>query len=717
MMTLVNRAYYALRPLVPWTARMAMRRWRGARRRKAYSDVWPIDEKSGATPPGWPGWPEGKRFALVLTHDVEGSRGLARVEQLIELDARYGFRASFNFVPEGEYRVSDSLRRQVEHAGFEVGVHGLKHDGRTFFSKSRFASEAERIREYVSRWGASGFRSPLMHHNLAWMHQLGTEYDSSTFDTDPFEPQPDGAGTIFPFWVAGRDGRGYVELPYTLVQDFTLFTVLREQNIDIWKQKLDWIASHGGMALLNAHPDYMCFDGARGPDEYPVDCYEEFLRYAREKYEGDYWSAIPREVSRFYTNTLPVDSRNTKKKVCMLAYTCYENDSRVRSYAEALVKRGDRVDVIATAENGFPLGEGELNGVRIFRIQRRERDERSKWTYARRLVRFLFVSSSLLTRLHRRFNYDLIHIHNIPDFLVFAAWYPKLTGAKLILDIHDIVPELFADKFKTESSSSYFKLLRTIERASAAFADHVIVANHLWHGRMISRSVPAGKCSVFMNHVDPGVFYRRIRTRNDDKFILLFPGTFQWHQGLDIAVKALALLKERAPNAELHLYGGGGGAGAESRLAQLADELGLEGRVKFFGCVPVHRIAEVIANADLGIVPKRADSFGNEACSTKIMEFMSQGIPVVVSRTAIDQYYFNDELVRFFPSGDSEAMADAILELIQNPILRNSLVKAGLEYVERNNLNRKKAEYLNLVDRLTTEKFEQPVTQSEHIRA
>ena len=125
-----------------------------------------------------------------------------------------------------------------------------------------------------------------MQHRLGWLHALGVEYDASTFDTDPFEPEPDGVGTIFPFWVPGPDGGGYVELPYTLVQDFNLFVVLREQNIDIWKRKLDWIAEHGGMVLLNTHPDYMCFDGKPARDEFPVSHYEELLRYVREKYEG-----------------------------------------------------------------------------------------------------------------------------------------------------------------------------------------------------------------------------------------------------------------------------------------------------------------------------------------------------------------------------------------------------------------------------------------------
>ncbi len=148
-----------------------------------------------------------------------------------------------------------------------------------------------------------------------------------------------------------------------------------------------------------------------------------------------------------------------------------------------------------------------------------------------------------LTRQHHRVRYDVIHVHNVPDFLVFAAWYPKWTGAKLILDIHDIVPELFKDKFSSMSHDPYVRLLKTVEKASAKFVDHVIVSNHLWLNTLISRSVSGDKCSVFINHVDLNIFHRRPRTRTDDKFVILFPGTFQRHQGLDVAIKALARLK------------------------------------------------------------------------------------------------------------------------------------------------------------------------------
>ncbi len=702
--------YYFLKQITPLPIRLAVRRtWAGFKHR-SHAATWPIDEKAGITPHGWPGWPDGKQFALVLTHDVEGIRGLNRVLRLRDLEVKYGFRSAFNFVPEGEYRLTDELRQELTNTGFEVGVHGLRHDGKLYSSKAGFAAKSAKIKSYLNKWNGTGFRSPLMQHRLTWLHQLGIEYDESTFDTDPFEPEPDGVTTIFPFWVQGHGGEGYVELPYSLPQDHTLFTILGEQNIDIWKRKLDWIAQRGGMALLNTHPDYMHFgDASKGRDEFPASWYEEFLAYVREKYKGKYWEAKPRDVSRYYRASLPLSRRNSRKKICMVAYTQYEYDNRVRRYAEALAKRGDLVEVIALGDGKTALASEEISGVTLHRIQNRVHNERHKWAYAWRLTRFLLASALFLARRHHRVRFDLVHVHNIPDFLVFAAFYPKLTGAKVILDIHDIVPELFESKFKTRVGDWYVRLLKIVEKSCASFADHVIVANHLWQGKLLARSVSKEKCSVVLNHVDEGIFYQRNRTRQDEKIIILFPGSFQWHQGLDVAVRAMARLKERLPNAELHLYGGGRD-GREVELARFARHLGLNGSVKFMGGKPLDEIAEVIANADVGIVPKRADSFGNEAYSTKIMEFMSQGVPVVVSRTKIDSFYFDDGQVRFFDSGDDLAMAEAILEVVQNKDLRRSLVANGYKYVKQNGWAQKRQEYLGLVDSLTVECFDHPAS-------
>ena len=159
----------------------------------------------------------------------------------------------------------------------EVGIHDLKHDGFLFLSSRGFGRSAPEINRYIKEWGASGFRSGFMLTDLNWLHQLDIRYDASTFDTDPFEPRPVGHNVIFPFWVSrpqdpALESRppGYVELPYTLAQDSTLFLILKEQTNDVWKSKLDWVAEHGGMALLDTHPDYMAMsDEVRAGREYP----------------------------------------------------------------------------------------------------------------------------------------------------------------------------------------------------------------------------------------------------------------------------------------------------------------------------------------------------------------------------------------------------------------------------------------------------------------
>ena len=696
---ILNRAYYLLKPLIPLGLRTAMRRARAASRRVKYADVWPIDPKEAAAPPNWPGWPDGKKFAFVLTHDVEWAKGLARVEQLMDVEKKYGFRSSFNFIPERDYRLSRELRATMNREGFEIGVHGLYHDGKLYSSKAEFARRSARIREYAREWGAVGFRSPLMQHNLAWLHDLDMEYDLSTFDTDPFEPEPDGMGTMFPFWVPGPHGNGYVELPYTLPQDHGLFIVLEEPNIDIWKKKLDWIAERGGMALLNVHPDYTCFDGKPGPDEFPVLHYEELLAYVRDKYGKDCWAALPRDVSRYYCSAVPQASRNTRKKICMLAYTHYEMDTRIRRYAESLVKRGDQVEVIALASDKNPIGVGELNGVAVRRIQMRDYTERSKWEYAARLLKFLFRSEKVIRARQAEVRFDLIHVHNMPDFLVFACWYPKLGGAKLILDIHDMVPELFGNKFKGGGEGFFVPFLKWVEKLSADFVDHVIVSNRIWL-KAFERSAPPGKCSEYVNNVDPAMYYKHERMRTDSRKIVIFPGSFQWHQGLDLAIDAMALVKDRVPEAELHLYGGGP---TQADLEKQVERLQLQKWVKFCGILPPNEMVQVVADADVGVVPKRADSFGNHAYSTKIMEFMSQGVPAVISRTEVDAYYFDDNVVRFFPSGDVKAMADAIVEVLQDPALRQKLVTGGLQYAERHGWESRRADYFHLVDSLSTE--------------
>ena len=296
----ITHLYYSIKHLIPRRTQLFLRRKLILKKQHLCRNVWPIHETSKKAPDGWQGWPEQKKFALVLTHDVDTAIGAAKSERLMEMEFQLGFRSSFNFVPE-RYHLPAAIRHTLTTHGFEVGVHGLTHDGKLYRSWEIFSRRARRINQYLKEWRAVGFRSPAMHHRLDWIHELDIEYDASTFDTDPFEPQSDGVGTIFPFWVGnGTPQEGYVELPYTMPQDFTLFVLMRHENIEIWRRKLDWLAAHGGMVLMNVHPDYINFDNKKdGLEEYPARFYRQCLEYIKKKYKGAYWHVLPREMARY----------------------------------------------------------------------------------------------------------------------------------------------------------------------------------------------------------------------------------------------------------------------------------------------------------------------------------------------------------------------------------------------------------------------------------
>ena len=713
-----NRLYYRLKPYLPWGFRMALRRVVARRKLEEVRNVWPINELAGRPPAGWTGWPGGKKFAFVLTHDVEGPGGLSKVRRLMQLEMELGFRSAFNLIPEGNYAVSREVRGEAAQNGFEIGVHDLHHDGKLFQTRWDFSKSAAEINRYLKEWQASGFRSGFMLRELDWLHDLNIQYDASTFDTDPFEPQPDGTGTIFPFWVPrpnaesrkqkaeSRDpksilssGRGYVELPYTLAQDSTLFLLLREQTPEIWLRKLDWIAQHGGMALLNVHPDYLRFPGEpASPRTYPVERYIDLLNHIRNRHADGYWQPLPREVADFCSEFRFEKPAVSHRRIGMVVYSVYKRDNRVIRYAEALAARGDTVEVISLKQNPADPGAEKVGSVQVYRVRGRyTKNQQHQGEYLLPILWFGAVATAWLGWRHFRRRYDLIHVHNMPDFLIFAAAFPKVTGAKTILDIHDIMPEFYASKFQKAGNVFGVSVLKRIERASARFADHVIISNHLWLKPFIGRSAPEQKCSVFINYVNQGLFYPRPRAANRDRRIIMFPGGLQWHQGLDIAIRAMPAVLRKIPDAEFHIHGDGN---RKDELVQLTRDLGLTDKVRFFEPRPVSEIARVMSQADLGVVPKRADSFGNEAYSTKIMEFMSLGVPMVVSSTKIDRFYFNDSVVRFFESGNSDALAEAIVEVLSNDDIRQRMIANALEYASQNNWQRRQAAYLELVDAL-----------------
>ena len=296
-----TKAYYFLKPAIPRAMQLALRqRYRAVQEAREFP-AWPIEPllvnkvadvltKTVASNSGKPVyrlslWPEGKRFCFVITHDVEWDTGLSNALRLADIEKRLGFISSWNIVPE-RYPIDWSIVDRLRQDGFEIGVHGLKHDGKLFQSHRLFQKRLEKIHEYASKWGATGFRSPSTLRNVHWMPELQFEYDSSFPDTDPYEPQPGGCCSIWPYFIDHL-----VELPLTMPQDHTLFEILGHKDISVWKKKADWIESRHGMVLINVHPDYMLAEDR-------LALYEEFLLSMKAK--NEMWHALPREVARWW---------------------------------------------------------------------------------------------------------------------------------------------------------------------------------------------------------------------------------------------------------------------------------------------------------------------------------------------------------------------------------------------------------------------------------
>jgi glycosyltransferase involved in cell wall biosynthesis len=387
-----------------------------------------------------------------------------------------------------------------------------------------------------------------------------------------------------------------------------------------------------------------------------------------------------------------------------LAYTFYEGDNRVRRYAETFSSRGDTVDAIVLRQNGAEK-KCELNGVRILKIQKRNANEKGKIEYLIKLLTFFINSFFILTLNNFKKKYDIIHVHSVPDFIVFTTIFAKLSGSKIILDIHDIVPELFASKFKVNQKSIQFKMLLLVEKLSTNFADHVIVANHIWYNRLINRAVSPTKSTVVLNYPDPKIFNTNNdcrKIKNNDFLTIVYPGTLSRHQGLETALRALEILKRKNFKVKFKIYGKGTD---ENYLIELTKDLDLLDVVTFNEIVPIHKLPEILMEANLGIEPKSSKTFANEALSTKIFEFMIMGIPVIAANTLAHKHYFNEKLIMFFESDNYYKLADCIELLWKNVHLREELIINSKKFINENNWQIKQKIYLDTIDKLKSSEF------------
>jgi len=384
------------------------------------------------------------------------------------------------------------------------------------------------------------------------------------------------------------------------------------------------------------------------------------------------------------------------------------SETRVQREAEALLNRGYEVDILCLRELGdSPEPAFEIvDRARVYRLPVSR--AYGGVGYFRQLVEymsFFLLVMFTVTWLHLRRRYSTVQVHNLPDFLVFAAWVPKLLGSTLVLDLHDLMPEFFVARSGRSTESWLVRLIIWQERWSCHFADQVITVTQLWRQTLIRRGITANKISVVMNVPDELVFRRNGRPaeRGDSTFRLLYHGALAKHNGVDMLLEAVARLRSECPDLRLCIHSGVTGQ-QKDELVALADRLGVADRVDFSSkLLTVSELPKFIGSADVGLVPYRNDVFADGILPTKLMEYVALGVPVIAARTSAIATYFDDTMVQFFQPGDVEDLARSIRSLFHDRARLRELAHNADQFNRQHNWTSEGASYVALLERLSAQ--------------
>jgi len=402
--------------------------------------------------------------------------------------------------------------------------------------------------------------------------------------------------------------------------------------------------------------------------------------------------------------TSPVSSRLIGKRVIAVVYSNYPADPRPRRAAEALAKEGAIVEVVCLRETDQEPHRESFNRVDITRLSMKRR-RGGKVSYFRQYGSFILRSGALLAWRACQRRYDLVHIHNMPDILVVSALVPKLLGAKVILDIHDPMPELMMTIFGSRPRGFAVWLLRALEKWSLRFADVAITTNEACRELVSTRSCPVEKIRVVMNSPDEAIFRdwgpstRRSAEPDTTKpFVIMYHGTLVERHGLDLAVLALAKVRARIPNAELRIFGRS--TPFLARVMDLVRKSELCDSVRYLGPKKLEQIAEAIGACDVGVIPNRRSTFTELITPTRIFEFLCQGKPVIAPRArGVSDYFSSEELV-FFELGDVDDLAAKIEYVFRHPREVVRMVERGQEVYRAHKWDSERTRFVNLVSAL-----------------
>jgi glycosyltransferase involved in cell wall biosynthesis len=386
----------------------------------------------------------------------------------------------------------------------------------------------------------------------------------------------------------------------------------------------------------------------------------------------------------------------------MIVHKNYYHDPRVRRYVESLVKTGASVDVICLAPYDLEEIPEAQDRVRVYSIPVRHA-EKSRMRYAFEYLFSFLLYFIRLSILHIQNYYKVVHVHNMPDFLIFAAILPKMMGARLILDIHDPMPEVFISKYGNRPNKLILGLIRLQEKISCLLADEVITVNSICQKNLISRGIPERKITIVHNYPNPAVFDRKLYPeevggpRKD--FTLIYPGTLAPRYGLEIVVRALPQLKANIHEIRLVIICQN--TPYKDELRRLADQLGVLSSIEIKSPMRNEEIPHQLLRADVGLYPAVNDVHMSLATPTKVLEFSAMGLPILSSRLKMVEEIFSDSAVMFFEPQNVSQFAQCVMKLYQNPALREKLAANAYQiYLQNFSWDQEFVGYLEMLHRL-----------------
>jgi len=394
------------------------------------------------------------------------------------------------------------------------------------------------------------------------------------------------------------------------------------------------------------------------------------------------------------------------RRVAVVVFSHYPSDPRPRREAETLVQLGMKVDVISIRQSDDDPVRESYNGVSILRVPIKRR-RGGKFGYVLQYLSFILTSFFILAFRSVTRRYSLVHIHNMPDVLVFAALVPKMCGAKIMLDLHDPMPELMMTIYGMGRESRGVRALKLLEKWSIAFSNAMLTVNLACKKIFTERSCPVQKIHVVMNSPDEEIFkYRNASHRPSPEFnmarpfVIMYHGSIVERHGLDIAVAAFKKIKPSIPQAELRIYGQS--TPFLEQVMNSIQEPHLRGSVRCFGAKRLEEIVEAIQECDLGVIPNRRSIFTEINTPTRIFEYLSQGKPVIApSAPGIQDYFGSDDLV-FFELGNVEDLAEKIQYVYSHPKETGDLVRRGQDIYLEHKWSCERTRLVSLVDELLT---------------